>query len=266
LSGTVVYRREGRVGMIGLNRPERLNAISRQLTADLGEVLDEFTADPEARVGILYGEGRAFCAGADLTPEGEYHRPDPIADRMAIESSVRTWLRLFDCPKPIIAQVHGYCIAGGTQPPLFCDIVSIGAETVVGFPKVPVGGGFISPMWSYRVGSQNARLMSYQVGIEISGQRAYEMGYAALCHPEADLAAETFKVAENIAKLPSELLQIKKYANNRVLELQGFRTAVLGAAEWDAIAHASKTVDDARDWIHDLGLKGAIKKFAEEGM
>jgi enoyl-CoA hydratase len=165
-----------------------------------------------------------------------------------------------------VAQVHGYCIAGGTQPPLFCDVVSIGAETVVGFPKVPVGGGFISPMWSYRVGSQNARLMSYQVGIEISGQKAHEMGYAALCFPESELAAETFKVAENMAKLPSELLQIKKFANNRVLELQGFRMAVLQAVEWDAIAHAGQTVTDVREWIQELGLKGAISKFAKEGM
>jgi enoyl-CoA hydratase len=266
VAGTVLYRREGRVAMIGLNRPEKLNAINRQLTADLREVLAEFTADTEARVAILYGEGRAFCAGADLTPEGEYHAPDVLADRFGIESSVRTWLQLFDCPKPIIAQIHGYCIAGGTQPPLFCDIVSIGTETVVGFPKVPVGGGIISPMWSWRVGSQNARLMSYQVGITITGQRAHEIGYAALCWPEADLAEETFKVASNIAKLPSELLQIKKYANNRVLEQQGFRTSVLSTAEWDAIAHSAQTVTTAREWIQEYGLKGAIEKFAKEGM
>lgn len=266
MAGTVLYRREGRVAMIGLNRPERLNAINRELTADLREVLAEFTADPDARVAILYGEGRAFCAGADLTPEGKYHSPDVLADRAAIETGVRTWLTLFDCPKPIIAQIHGYCIAGGTQPPLFCDIVSISAEAVVGFPKVPVGGGFISPMWSWRVGSQYARLMSYQVGITITGKQAHEMGYAALCFPEADLATETFKVAENIAKLPSDVLQIKKFANNRVLELQGFRTAVLGAAEWDAIAHAGNTVTMAREWIQELGLKGAIEKFAREGM
>lgn len=266
MPGTIVYRREERVGMIGFNRPERLNAINRELTADLREVLAEFTADPEVRVGILYGEGRGFCAGADLTPEGQYHAPDPLADRAAIENGVRSWLALFDCPKPIIAQIHGYCIAGGTQPPLFCDIVSIAAEAVVGFPKVPVGGGIISPMWSWRVGSQNARLMSYQVGITITGRQAQEMGYAALCFPESELAAETFKVAENIAKLPSELLQIKKFANNRVLELQGFRSAVLGTAEWDAIAHASQTVMTSREWIQDLGLKGAIEKFAKEGM
>jgi enoyl-CoA hydratase len=266
VTGTVIYRREGRVGMIGLNRPERLNAINRELTADLRDVLAEFTADPQARVGILYGEGRAFCAGADLTPQGAYHVPDTLADRAAIEAGVRTWLTLFDCPKPIIAQVHGYCIAGGTQPPLFCDIVSIAAEAAIGFPKVPVGGGFISPMWSWRVGSQQARLMSYQVGRTITGKEAHEMGYAALCFPADQLAEETFKVAENIAKLPSDILQIKKYANNRVLELQGFRTAVLNAAEWDAIAHNADTVTTAREWIQELGLKGAIEKFAKEGM
>lgn len=266
MSGTVIYRREGRVALIGLNRPERLNAINRTLSADLREVLAEFTADPQARVAILYGEGRAFCAGADLTPQGRYHSPDPLADRYAIEQSVRTWLALFDCPKPIIAQVHGYCIAGGTQPPLFCDIVSIAEDAVVGFPKVPVGGGFISPMWSWRVGSQHARLMSYQVGITITGRQAHEMGYAALCFPQDTLAEETFKIAENIAKLPSDMLQIKKYANNRVLEQQGFRTAVLNAAEWDAIAHTAGTVTTAREWIQEYGLKGAIEKFAKEGM
>lgn len=263
---TVLYRREGRVGMIGLNRPEKLNAMNRQVFSDLSLVLDEFVADTEARVGILYGEGRAFCVGADLTPQGGYHAPDPLEDRAAIERGVKNLLRLWECPKPIIAQVHGYCIAGGTQPPLFCDIVAVAEEAVIGFPKLPVGGGFISPMWSFRVGSQNARLMSYNVGCEISGRQAYEMGYAALIFPEKELAAKTFELAESIARLPSEMLALKKAANNRVQELQGFRTAVLGGAEWDAIAHTASTVEQAREWIASYGLRGAIAKFKTEGM
>jgi enoyl-CoA hydratase len=263
---TVLYRRRGRVGMIGLNRPEKLNAINRQLVNDLAVVLEEFAADPEARVGILYGEGRAFCAGADLTPEGGYHAPDPLRDRASISDGVRGWLKLWECPKPILAQVHGYAIAGGTQPPLFCDIVAIAEETVVGFPKLPVGGGFISPMWSFRVGSQNARLMSYLVGSEITGRQAYEMGYAALIYPESELAEKTYELAERMARLPTEMLALKKAANNRVQELQGFRTAVLGAAEWDAIAHTASTVGVAREWIAEYGLRGAIAKFESEGM
>jgi enoyl-CoA hydratase len=263
---TVLYTRRGRVGMIGFNRPEKLNAINRQLSADFRAALEEFTADPEARVGILYGEGRAFCAGADLTPDGPYQAPDVLRDRAAIENGVRTWLRIWECPKPIIAQVHGYCIAGGTQPPLFCDIVAIAEETTVGFPKVPVGGGFISPMWSWRVGSQRARLMSYLVGSEITGREAYEMGYAALIYPQRELADKVYELAEKIARLPAEMLALKKAANNRVQEIQGFRTAVMGCAEWDAIAHTAATVALARDWISEYGLRGAIAKFDAEGM
>jgi enoyl-CoA hydratase len=262
----VLYTRRGRVGMIGFNRPEKLNAINRRLMTDLIAALEEFTADAQARVGILYGEGRAFCAGADLTPEGEYQAPDVLRDRAAIENGVRTWLRLWECPKPIIAQVHGYCIAGGTQPPLFCDIVAIAEETTVGFPKVPVGGGYISPMWSWRVGSQHARLMSYLVGSEITGRQAYEMGYAALIYPQSELAAKVYELAEQIARLPSEMLALKKASNNRVQEIQGFRTAVTGCAEWDAIAHTADTVTLARQWISEYGLRGAIAKFAAEGM
>jgi enoyl-CoA hydratase len=136
----------------------------------------------------------------------------------------------------------------------------------VGFPKLPVGGGFISPMWSFRVGSQNARLMSYLVGSEITGRQAYEMGYAALIYPESELAEKTYELAERMARLPTEMLALKKAANNRVQELQGFRTAVLGAAEWDAIAHTASTVEVAREWIAEYGLRGAIAKFESEGM
>ena len=262
----VTYRREGRVGFLALNRPEKLNAMNEQLIDDYHSAIQEFTDDPESRVGILYGEGRAFCVGMDLSPQGRYLRPNAAADRIYIEEMARSWLRLWDCPKPIIAQVHGFCFAGGTQLPICCDIVSIAEDTVLGWPKMPVGGGWISPMWSLLIGTQRAKLMSYRVGSTMTGREAYEFGYASLIFPEESLAEETLHIAEDIAKLPSELLRIKKYANNRVLERQGFREAVLAGAEWDAVAHTTDTVKEARAWIKEQGLKGAIEKFAREGM
>ncbi|WNI18998.1 enoyl-CoA hydratase-related protein [Actinacidiphila sp. ITFR-21] len=266
MAETVVYRRDGRIGLIGLNRPEKLNAINGQLIADYHAALDEFTRDEEARVGILYGEGRAFCVGMDLSPDGGYVRADAAEDRTHIEELAKGWLRLWDCPKPIIAQVHGYCFAGGTQLPVCCDVVAVAEETRLGWPKMPVGAGWISPMWSFLVGTQRAKLMSYQVGSTITGREAYEWGYAGLVFPQDRLAEEVRKIAENMAKLPSDMLRIKKYANNRVLEGQGFRTAVLAGAEWDAVAHTTRTVADARGWIKEHTLKGAIAKFAREGM
>jgi enoyl-CoA hydratase len=262
----VTYQREGKVAFLGLNRPEKLNAITPQLIADYHAALDEFTADRDARVAILRGEGRAFCVGMDLSPE--YHRaPENAgADRTYIEEMARAWLRMWDCPKPIIAQVHGFCFAGGTQLPVCCDITVIAEDTLLGWPRMPVGAGWISPMWSFLVGTQRAKLMSYRVGSMMSGREAYEYGYASMVFPAESLAEETLKVAQDIAKLPSDMLRIKKYANNKVWERQGFREAVLGGAEWDAVAHTTDTVNNARAWISEHGLKGAIDKFQREGM
>jgi enoyl-CoA hydratase len=266
MGNLVTYRREGKIAYLALNRPEKLNAMTEELIGELGSVITEFTEDKEARVAILYGEGRGFCVGMDLSPENRYMHPDAGSDRGRIESHARSFLRLWDCPKPIIAQVHGYCIAGGTLLPLCCDIVSVAEDTVLGWPKLPVGAGWVSPMWSFRIGVQRAKLMGFQVGSTMTGREAYEYGYASLLFPADTLAAQTLAIAENIAKLPSELLEIKKLSNNRVLEAQGFRTAVLAGAEWDAVAHTTGTVHTARDWIKEYGLMGAIEKFKAEGM
>lgn len=262
----VTYRRDGKVAFLGLNRPEKLNAITPALIAGYHAALDKFIEDADARVAILYGEGRAFCVGMDLSPEHHRAPKDAGVDRTYIEEMARAWLRMWDCPKPIIAQVHGFCFAGGTQLPICCDITVIAEDTVLGWPKMPVGGGWISPMWSFLIGTQRAKLMSFRVGSEMSGREAYEAGYASKIFPAESLGEETLKIARNIAKLPSDMLRIKKYANNRGWERQGFREAVLGGAEWDAVAHTTEAVHTARAWIAEHGLKGAIDKFQREGM
>lgn len=260
----VKYDRDGRVAYIGLNRPERMNAINGYLMADLMSALDQLIADDEARVGIIYGEGRAFSAGADLTP-GQARAANSADDMMHLRARAYQWLRVWDCPKPLIAQVHGYCIAGGTQLPAMCDIVAVGEGAVIGWPKVPVGGGWISPMWAHRIGAQRAKLMSFRVGSTMTAREAYEWGYASLIFPDGELAKETRKVADDIAKLPSDMLAIKKFANNRVAERAGFRETIM-AVDWDAFAHDTTTVATARAWIKEMGLKGAISRFAAEGM
>jgi enoyl-CoA hydratase len=266
VSELVTYHRDGKIGHLVLNRPEKLNAISPELIADYETALKRFISDPEARVAVLRGEGRAFCVGMDLSPEANYVHPDAASDRTQIEEMARSWLRLWDCPKPVIAQVHGHCLAAGMQLAMCCDIVVIAEDATLGWPKLPVGAGWISPMWSFHVGIQRAKLMSYRVGSTISGREAYDAGFAALVFPSDSLQAESIGLAAEIAKLPSDILRIKKFANNRVLEAQGFRTAVLSGAEWDALAHTTAAVDTSREWIEAEGLKGAIERFQRTGM
>lgn len=263
----VTYRREGRVGYLGLNRPDKLNAINAEMVRDYHLALDAFIADSEARVGILYGEGRSFCVGMDLSPAGRTaHDGEITADRESIQRHAEGWLRLWDCPKPVIAQIHGHCIAGGTQLPIFCDLVVISDDAQFGWPKVPVGAGYISTMWTWSVGPQVAKEMSFIAGSTMSAQRAYEAGYANHIFPADELAAATRELADRIALMAPELLRIKKLAINRIMDMQGFRTSVLYGAEWDAIAHASAPVKEVRSWLRTDGLKPSIARYQAEGL
>jgi enoyl-CoA hydratase len=205
--------------------------------------------------------------GMDLSPAGRTQHDGPIVDdRETIQRTTDAWLRLWDCPKPIIAQIHGHCIAGGTQLPIFCDLVAVAEDAEFGWPKVPVGAGYISTMWTWFVEPRLAKQMSFIAGSTMTGRRAYEAGYANLIFPADELAAGVREIADQIALMAPELLRIKKLAINRIMEMQGFRTAVNFGAEWDAIAHASPSVTEVRKWLREMGIKGAIEKYRTEGL
>lgn len=264
----VKYEPDGRVAYITLNRPEKLNAISPDLLVDFDHAIDSFMNDPEARVAILRGLGRAFCVGYDLSPSGATvsHAQGIVEDRNRLQQNTERWLRLWDCPKPIIAEIHGYCLAGGTQIPIFCDLAAVAEDAILGWPKLPIGGGYISPMWAWSVGPKKAKEMSFIAGSTMTGREAFDFGYANLVFSSKELSEKTREVADQIARMPSELLRVKKLAVNRVMEVQGFRTSVMFGVEWDAILHEAESVEELRKWIREMGLKGAISKFEAEGL
>lgn len=266
----VRFERHGRVGHVVLNRPEKINALSRDLLAQLRETWREVAADSSVRVAILRGEGRGFSAGADLTQGRAPNAPpegDVVADRQGIlDGLLGTCLMAWDLPKPVIAQVHGYCFAGGTLLALYTDMIFIAEDTVVGWPKVPVGGGLIGPSWSWMVGPYRAKEFSLTVGHTFSGAQAVAMGWGNRAVPADRLAQETQEAAEKIAKLSSDLIAIKKAAVNKQMDARGFRTGIMHGAEMDAIAHTTHAVHVAREQIRARGLKGAIDWFQQEGI
>ena len=149
----VLVERDGGIAWITLNRPDKLNAMNTALLHRLGEVIDELGADDSARVLVIRGAGRAFSAGYDLNrDESEIaEERTPVQDHDRILNHIKLFERLWDLPKPVIAAVHGYCLAGATQLCIFCDITVVAENAKVGWPSIPVGGGLISPMWSFLV-------------------------------------------------------------------------------------------------------------------
>jgi enoyl-CoA hydratase len=255
------------VATITFNRPERLNAMSREMSAETMDAVESACADDNVNVIVIRGSGRAFCAGADLSPTGAtVTGPESVpADAASIGRGVGAWLAVWHSPKPVIAQVHGYCIGGGAHCASFADIVIVSEEAVLGWPKLPVGGGFISPVWSWFVGPRRAKQLSFMVGNTFSGKEAAEWGWANMAVPAAELDTTVREVATNIARVPSDILRIKKQALNATLDAQGFTSSIQLTAAWDAIAHASPSVEVLREKIREVGLRGAIAWYEQGG-
>lgn len=254
----VLIEQVGKIAYVILNREEKLNALSKELFEELDAALDKIEQDDSISVVIMKGKGRAFSVGYDV---GKPTEKTVTEDRDLLEDFTLRWLRIWDFPKPIIAQVQGYALAGGTQLLACCDIVVTDEEAVFGFPSLPLGGGFVGIYWGWHVGVQRAKMLDLTAGSRISGKEATDYGFAAKCFSADQLEEETLKIARGIAKTPLDILKLKKKAHNRVLETQGFRNTLMFGPEQDAIIHTADGIKLVRQKINELGLKGAIEWF-----
>lgn len=261
----LLVERDGPVTWLTLNRPERLNALDDSLLENLGAALEE-SARTEARVVVIRGAGRSFCAGYDISPDssevGYAAERGPVEDRDRLLGNIELYTRIWRHPAPVIAAVHGHCVAGGAQMASMCDITIAAEEAVImTSPTIPLGGGYLSPLWVHRVGAQRAKLMSFDAGRRISGRTAAEWGWAAEAVPAEELQEHVRRTAHSIARTPGPLLRLKKEAVNRIVELEGLLTYARTGAETDALLHLTPEVQEYQRWIRELGLKGAVARF-----
>jgi len=270
---TILYETEGGKARITLNRPEKLNALSMKLQREVNQALWEADNDSAVHVIILKAAGRAFCAGYDLTP---MQSPPAKRDRdesytnvyrgMAsmdddiwqLERQQRERMAIWEIHKPVIAQVHGYCLAGGTDLALLCDIVVVADDAVIGFPPVRAMGSPPAHMWTYLVGPQWAKYMLL-TGDSIDGRKAAEIGLVLKSVPGDELEAEVEAIASKMEKIDVELLSPNKRIVNVALELMGARTIQRMAAENDGRAHQAPAVKEFARLAMTEGLESALE-------
>lgn len=259
---TIRIEHEEALSWIVLDRPDAANALSSQLLDEFEDALKRLRSEGGPVIAIR-GEGRGFCAGMDLSGYGggESGPPDPMADRNRLEANVTRWLLMWDHPKPVIAAVHGYCMAAAAQMCVFADITIVADDVRVGEPTVPIGGGFIAPTWVSLVGAKRAKEFAFVPGNWIDGPTAVEWGWANHCVPAADLIAAVRSLAERIALTPPEVLRLKKVSINRAAEAGGFRQALSGIAEIDALLHLAPAVLEVRARIKEQGLKAVMQHY-----
>jgi enoyl-CoA hydratase len=256
---------DGPLTWLILDRPQRLNAMNGALLDGLDAALDHLATDRATRVIAIRGAGRAFCAGYDIERDEEEiaglaHR-SVVEDRRRLERNVEIFMKAWRHPKPVIAAVHGYCMAGGTQLATLCDLTVVGENAQIGVPSIPVGGGYVSPMWVPLVGPKRAKQLSFQGGQRISGATAAEWGWANYAVPDDEVFDDVRALGHRIALTPPDVLSIKKAAVNRAADIAGWSTIMPLGAETDAFLHGTRSVRYLNEMILRDGLKETIRAF-----
>jgi enoyl-CoA hydratase len=258
----LLYEQLDRVARLTLNRPEKLNALSVALHTEVLQAAKQAEADPQIHAVIIRGAGRAFCAGYDITPTAERAAQNAErtirSDISRMEDTVGRWQTLWNLRIPTIAQVHGYCVAGGTDLALHCDMIVVAEDARIGFPPVRAMGAPPTHMWLYAVGPQWAKRLLL-TGDLIDGKTAREIGWAIEAVPAAELDAAALRLANRISHIGKDLLTANKQVVNKGLELMGRSLLQQIALEHDAIAHLAPEALEFNRIAQEQGLKAALE-------
>jgi enoyl-CoA hydratase len=225
------------VRRLTLNRPEKRNALDNALRGAVFEALRAADADADVRVTILRGAGPCFSAGYDLAADLTADRPYPTAagDGSWPRHVVEGWFAIWDLAKPVIAQVHGYCLAGGTELAAACDLVYAAEDAQIGYPPVRLMSPPDMQFHPWLAGMRQAMELML-TGDAVSGAEAARIGLVNRAYPAAELEARVLATAERIAKIPTELQQINKRSVHRAMEIMGVRAAIRAGTELQALA------------------------------
>src|SRR3954447_22226723 len=237
----VLYESDDKVGIVTLNRPEKLNALSMDMRLAIRDVLERADADNATSVIVLRANGRSFCVGFDV---GGGHvqpwRHDALKYHERLSTSFRCLMTPWTLRKPVIASVQGHALGGGCELAMFCDL-SIAAEgTLFGEPEIlfsQVGPAVLMP---FIIGHKRARELIY-FGDKIDAKQALEIGMINRVVPAAELGAATMKYAHRLALVAPEALAAAKLAVNRGLDAAGFRNALNAGLDVLAPLYAATT-------------------------
>lgn len=226
------------VRRLTLNRPEKRNALSNDLRRALFAALEAADQDAEVRVIVLRGAGACFSAGYDLSPEAgtqppPYHTAGGPGfwPRHVVEGVFRIW----DLAKPVVAQVHGWCLAGATELATACDLVYLADDAQIGYPPVRGMSPPDTQFHPWLCGFRSA-MEQMLTGDALSAEEAVRVGFANRVFPAGELENEVLRIAERIAKIPPEVQQINKRSVHRAMEAMGLRSAIRAGTEMQALA------------------------------
>jgi enoyl-CoA hydratase len=268
---TLRYDTDGATATITLDRPERLNTIVPPMPEEIEAGVNRAVADPAVKVIVLRGAGRSFCAGFDfgggfhhwddeLTTDGQW---DPGKDFATATSqalgAVPRFMSVWRSPKPVIAQVHGWCVGGGSDLALCADLVIASEDARIGTSYSRMWGCYLTGMWLYRLGLTRAKEYALS-GKPLSGVEAVEAGLINAAVPFARLEEEVSSRAAQLASIPVSQLTAMKLIVNQAYENMGLASTQLLGPVLDGLM---RNTPEAKDFIalaEREGVGGAVAR------
>jgi len=274
----VLYEERDDIAVITLNRPHRLNTLTDQVVQGVADGIDAATASAAVRAVVLRGAGRAFTAGYDLQgdpdatpvgpPDPEYaswsspydaprveHRAgawDPVRDLQFMGNNVRRFMKIWECPKPVIGEIHGFAIGGATDLVLCCDQLFMADDAIIGYAPSRIYGTPTTMLWVHRIGLEHAKQFLL-TGKAIDAATALRIGLVSEVHPAASLSAAVEVHARRFAHIPANQLALNKLLINQAFDNMGLRTTQLLGTLFDGI---TRHTEEARRWEDDIRQRG----------
>ena len=264
----VLYERDGRIARITLNRPDVMNAIDDDLPGELSQAVARADADPDIHVMLLSGNGKAFCAGYDLTHYAQSDGPntvtqempwDPIKDYQFMWANTQHFMSLWRALKPVVCKVHGYAVAGGSDIALCADLTFMAETAQIGYMPARVWGCPTTAMWVYRLGAEKAKRMLF-TGDKISGTEAEAMGLVLKAVPDAELDDTVEAFVARMSTVPINQLAMQKMVINQAIEATGIMNTQRLATVFDGITRHSPEGLNFKRRSETVGWKQAVEE------
>ena len=268
---TITTSVEDEVFFLTLDRPEALNTIVPPMPDEFRHAIEAATRDPEVKVIVVRGNGRAFCAGYDFDG-GFHHWDDQIAtdgrwdpgkeaawSANELTAPTQQFMSMWRSSKPVIAQVHGWCVGGGSDNALCADLVIASDDAIIGTPYSRMWGAYLSGLWIYRLGLAEAKWRAL-TGQPFTGAEAAEVGLINEAVPFARLEDRVREVAELLRTIPVSQLQAMKLVVNHAYEQQGLNAVQTLGPILDGMM---RNTPDALAWVEKVEAEGVREAITQ---
>jgi enoyl-CoA hydratase len=254
------------VGIITMNNPESLNALSNELMADVSAALQDFTHDPSVRAIVLNGEGRAFCSGFNL--KAPVAAPTVDTWREELEYGFNFIMQFWDCPKPTIAAVRGAAVAGGFELALACDITVAADDARLGEPEVRFGSAIVALLLPWLIPAKISREILLTGDDRIDVQRALQLGIINHVVPAGKELDKAVDLGYRIGGCAENSVQMLKRSINRTYEIMSMRQALLSGLDTAVMVFSSGSPErsEFNRIRREEGLKAALAWREKQGL